>query len=63
VLKIAQALVAETVLEPFDAAGTDGGTLLDRVTRRELTPHACARALLARTANRIDLAGEGRDRH
>ena len=63
VLKIAQALVAETVLEPFDAAGTDGATLLDRVTRRELTPHACARALLARTANRIDLAGEGRDRH
>jgi len=63
VLKIAQDLVAETVLEPFDAAGTDGTTLLDRVTRRELTPHACARALLARTANRIDLAGEGRDRH
>src|SRR5881397_280515 len=63
VLKIAQDLVAETVLVPFDAAGTDGATLLDRVTRRELTPHACARALLARTANRIDLAGEGRDRH
>jgi len=63
VLKIAQELVAETVLEPFDAAGSDGTTLLDRVTRRELTPHACARALLARTANRIDLAGEGRDRH
>jgi len=60
VLKIAQDLVAETVLEPFAAAGTDGATLLDRVTRRELTPHACARALLARTANRIDLAGEGR---
>src|SRR5213594_4251051 len=63
VLRIAQDLVAETVLDPFDAAGTDGATLLDRVTRRELTPHACARALLARTANRIDLAGEGRDRH
>src|SRR5216117_2284086 len=59
VLKIAQDLVAETVLEPFAAAGTGGATLLDRVTRRELTPHACARALLARTANRIDLAGEG----
>ena len=63
VLKIAQDLVAETVLEPFDAAGADGTTLLDRVTRRELTPHACARALLARTAHRIDLAGKGRDRH
>jgi LAO/AO transport system kinase len=63
VLKIAQELVAETVLEPIDAAGTDGMTLLDRVTRRELTPHACARALLAQTANRIDLAGQGRDRH
>src|SRR5438094_690452 len=63
VLKIVQDLVAETVLEPFDATGTEGATLLDRVTRRELTPHACARALLARTANRIDLAGEGRDRH
>src|SRR5215831_12305290 len=53
VLRIAQDLVAETVLA--GALGPDGGartSLLERVARRELAPHACARALLARAAGR-----------
>jgi LAO/AO transport system kinase len=54
VLKIAQDLVAETMRD-VDALGTEGAagaTLLDRVARRELAPHACARLFLARTARR-----------
>jgi LAO/AO transport system kinase len=54
VLKIAQDLVAETVLgdEALNAGGAAGVTLLEQVARRELAPHACARALLAQTARR-----------
>src|SRR5437016_5979468 len=53
VLRIAQDLVAETVLA--GALGPEGATresLLERVARRELAPHACARALLAQAAGR-----------
>ena len=53
VLRIAQELVAETVLA--SALGPDGAaraSLLERVVRRELAPHACARALLAQAAGR-----------
>jgi GTPase len=53
VLRIAQDLVAETVLA--GALGPEGearASLLERVARRELAPHACARALLAQAANR-----------
>lgn len=49
VLKLAQSLVAETFLVPE----ADAGRLnveLDRVTSRELSPFACARALLARAS-------------
>ena len=51
VLKIAQDLVAETMLDG-DALGAEGATLLDRVARRELAPHACARLFLDRTARK-----------
>jgi LAO/AO transport system kinase len=53
VLRIAQDLVAETVLA--GALGPEGAaraSLLERVARRELAPHACARALLAQAAGR-----------
>jgi LAO/AO transport system kinase len=53
VLRIAQDLVAETVLA--GALGPEGTTrtrLLERVARRDLAPHACARALLAQAAGR-----------
>ena len=53
VLRIAQELVAETVLA--GALGPEGAaraSLLERVARRELAPHACARALLAQAAGR-----------
>jgi len=54
VLRIAQDLVAETVLGGggLGAEGVAGASLVDRVARRELTPHACARALLAQAAQR-----------
>jgi GTPase len=51
VLKIAQDLVAETMLAD-DALGADSATLLDRVARRELAPYACARLFLTQTARR-----------
>jgi LAO/AO transport system kinase len=56
VLKIAQDLVAETMLgaDALGAAGTAGATLLERVARRELAPHACARLFLAQTARRTE---------
>ncbi len=44
VLKIVQALVNETLVGP---GGREAERLLDQVARRELAPHACARALLA----------------
>ncbi len=44
VLKIAQDLAAEAVVRPKSA---EAGRLLERVARRELAPHACARAILA----------------
>jgi LAO/AO transport system kinase len=53
VLRIAQDLVAETVLA--GALGPEGAaraSLLERVARREMAPHACARALLAQAAGR-----------
>ena len=55
VLRIAQDLVAETLLGP-GAVDADRAEL-ERVLRRELTPHACARALLGRAAER----GRSRD--
>src|SRR5499426_2224186 len=51
VLKIAQDLVAETMLDR-DALGAEGVALLERVARREVAPHACARLFLNRTARR-----------
>src|SRR6266850_4244253 len=51
VLKIAQDLVAETMLDS-DALGAEGAALLERVARREVAPHACARLFLDRTARR-----------
>src|SRR5216117_3276850 len=50
VLLIAQDLVAATLLRPdaLEAQGSEATTLLDRVLRREVTPHAYARALLTR---------------
>jgi len=53
VLRIAQDLVAEAVLA--GALGPEGAaraSLLERVVRREMAPHACARALLAQAASR-----------
>jgi hypothetical protein len=38
--------------EALNSEGATGVTLLERVARRELAPHACARALLAQTARR-----------
>jgi len=60
VLRIAQDLVAETVLA--GALGPEGASresLLERVARRELAPHACARALLAQAASRASSTTEG----
>jgi LAO/AO transport system kinase len=56
VLKIAQDLVAETMLgaDALGSEGTAGAALLERVTRRELAPHACARLFLAQTARRTE---------
>jgi len=62
VLRIAQDLVAETVLA--GAIGPEGAHrdgLLERVARRELAPHACARALLAQAAGRASSEREGND--
>jgi len=44
VLKIAQDLAAEAVVRPNSGAA---GRRLEQVARRELAPHACARAILA----------------
>jgi LAO/AO transport system kinase len=60
VLRIAQDLVAETVLA--GALGPEGAaraSMLERVARRELAPHACARALLAEAASRTSTTREG----
>jgi len=60
VLRIAQDLVAETVLA--GALGPEGAaraSLLERVARRELAPQACARALLAQAAGRASRPAEG----
>jgi GTPase len=56
VLKIAQQLIAETMLgaDALRSEGTAGAGLLERVTRRELAPHACARLFLAQTARRTE---------
>ena len=61
VLKIAQDLVAETVVEnqSLGAEGTAGASLLERVARRELAPHACARQLLTQTGRTMSGAGLG----
>jgi LAO/AO transport system kinase len=52
VLTIAQDLVAETMLgaAALGSEETADVTLLERVTRRELAPHDCARLFLAQTA-------------
>jgi len=56
VLRIAQDLVAETMLggEGLRTEGAAGATLLERVARRELAPHACARLLLKQIARRTE---------
>ena len=56
VLKIAQDLVAETMLggEGLRTEGAAGATLLERVARRELAPHACARLFLKQIARRTE---------
>jgi LAO/AO transport system kinase len=48
VLKLAQGLVADTLHRPGEASGGAFNVDLDRVARRELSPYACARALLDR---------------
>jgi GTPase len=54
VLRIAQELVAARLLRPetLEAQGGEATMLLDRVLRREMAPHACARALLTRMGER-----------
>jgi len=54
VLRTAQDLVAARLLRPeaLEAREGEATTLLDRVMRRELAPHACARALLTRMGER-----------
>ena len=54
VLRTAQDLVAARLLRPeaLEVPGGETTTLLDRVMRRELAPHACARALLTRMRER-----------
>src|SRR5438445_378485 len=55
-------ILAETVLA--GALGPEGASresLLERVARRELAPHACARALLAQAADRASSTTEGDD--
>src|SRR5438445_415674 len=54
VLRTAQDLVAARLLRPeaLEVPGGETTTLLDRVMRRELPPHACARALLTRMGER-----------
>jgi GTPase len=56
VLKIAQDLVAETMLggEGLGTEGAAGATLLERVARRELAPHACARLFLTQIVRRTE---------
>ena len=56
VLRIAQDLVAETMLggEALSAEGAAGVTSLERVARRELAPHACARLFLTQIARRTE---------
>jgi LAO/AO transport system kinase len=56
VLKIAQDLVAETMLggEGLRTEGAAGAALLERVARRELAPHACARLFLKQIARRTE---------
>src|SRR5438552_4408120 len=56
VLRTAQDLVAETVLgdEALSAEGAASVTLIERVARRELAPHACARLFLAQIARRTE---------
>jgi len=56
VLRIAQDLVAETLLggEGLGTEGAAGATLLERVARRELAPHACARLFLKQIARRTE---------
>jgi len=56
VLKIAQDLVAETMLggAGLGTEGAAGATLLERVARRELAPHACARLFLKQMARRTE---------
>jgi LAO/AO transport system kinase len=49
VLKLAQAMVADTLRQP-GASGAGFDAELDRVARRELSPYACARGLLNRAA-------------
>ena len=55
VLRIAQDLVAETMLGgALSVEGAAGATLLARVARRELAPHACARLFLKQIARRTE---------
>ncbi len=55
VLRIAQDLIAETMLGgALSVEGAAGATLLERVARRELAPHACARLFLKQIARRTE---------
>ena len=55
VLRIAQDLVAETMLGgALSVEGAAGATLLEGVARRELAPHACARLFLKQIARRTE---------
>jgi LAO/AO transport system kinase len=53
VLKLAQALVAETLNHPLQGANDPILNDLERVARHELSPHRCARAVLARTTGTV----------
>jgi GTPase len=55
VLRLAQSLVAETILHPNGGVTDPVLRDLERVARRELSPHRCARGVLASTRR----SGEG----
>jgi LAO/AO transport system kinase len=56
VVKLAQSMVADTFRLPQEDSQSELSAQLERVTRRELSPIACARALLARASDSKQVA-------
>jgi LAO/AO transport system kinase len=54
VLRLAQTLVAETLKQPAGSPEDPIADDMERVARRELSPHRCARSVLARTTSSIE---------